>query len=116
MKLKYRKGSRKMPKIKSDYFKILARGSPALRGEGQVLPLSLSYTDRSPLPGPRGPGRAREHRAGKDFHTIHPPSSRPPSYPCVIPNYLTASWLEQRDRKLAPSPGSPGMTWVGANC
>lgn len=79
-KQKCRKGSGKMPMIKSDYFKILAKVSPThKKSKTGSSSFSFSCTNQSLFLGPRGPGPGaallRENRVTRNFR----------SYACYSP-------------------------------
>lgn len=102
VKQKYRKGSGKMPKIKSDYFKILARGSPTLK-KRRTGSSSFSVLYKS-VPSPWA-AEGQVHRlcwgkqSRRDFHTSHPPPHQASFVPLCYPNCLRPSLLGQRENE-----------------
>lgn len=82
--------------------------------------LFLCPVQMSPLfLGPREPGPQAVPGKVEWEGTLKPSillSTRPPSYLYMTPNYPQPSLPEHGDMKLAPSPDSPGVIWIWANC
>lgn len=98
-----RKGSGKLPTIKSDYFKILARVSPTHKKSKTGSSSFLLLYKSVPIPGTkrsRSKGCSMENRVTGTLEAMHAAPQQASPIPIQYPKLFLTSLLEESDRNL----------------